>query len=81
MSAISKFLFRDDVNSEVNYRLDGDAMIIPDDANADFPNGDTTGFTVLVDNLRISQDTGKRGNACEGSFPNAMAIIRLDRLP
>lgn len=65
--------------TEVHYRLDGDAIIVPDTLGSSFPTGDPNGYTVLVDNLRVSQDTGKKGNAYEGSFPGATAIIYLDR--
>ena len=61
--------------SEVHYRLDGDAVII----GRDFPDGDDEGYIVYVDNLRVSQDTGKKGNAYEGGFPLAEAIFYLDR--
>jgi hypothetical protein len=63
--------------TEFHYRLDGDATIVGDNGG-DYPTGDTA-YTVTVTNLRVSQDTGKRGNACEGSFPGATATIRLVR--
>ena len=62
---------------EQGYRVDGDAMIVADHQGS-FPKGDS-GYTVFVDNIRVSQDTGPRRNACEGSFPDALAVIRLDR--
>ena len=64
---------------EQSYRIDGDAMIVADTSGS-FPRGDSGGYTVSVDNIRVSQDTGSRRNACEGSFPDAMAEIRLDRI-
>ncbi len=66
------------INGDVqSYRLDGDAIILADN-DGSFPKGDT-GYTVLVDNISVSQDTGPRSNACQGSFPEAMAVIRLVR--
>jgi len=60
----------------VSYRIDADADIVGDTGGS-FPRGDT-GYTVTVSNIQVSQDTGKKGNACEGSFPEATATIRLD---
>ncbi len=65
----------------VNYRLDGDAVIKPDTPGSSFPNGDPVGYTVTVSDLRVSQDTGKRGNAYEAEFRGTTAIIYLERLP
>ena len=62
------------------YVVDGDAIIVADNGGS-FPTGDSTGYTVLVDNLQVSRNTGSGRTACEGSFPDAMAVIRLDRLP
>ncbi len=67
--------------SIVHYRIDGDALIMPDTEGNSFPKGDPDGYTVLVDNIRVSVDTGSRKNGCKGSFPDAMAIIRIDRQP
>ena len=65
---------------EQSYRIDGDAMIVADTPGSSFPTGDGGGYTVLVDNIRVSHDTGSRRNACDGSFPDTMAVIRLDRI-
>lgn len=62
---------------EQGYRIDGDAIIVADNGGS-FPKGDS-GYTVFVENIQVSHDTGSRRNACEGSFPNAVAVIRLDR--
>ena len=71
------------INGDVqSYRVDGDAMIVADDddcGDGSFPKG-ACGYTVTVYNLSVSKDTGPRSNACEGSFPDAMAVIRLDRI-
>ena len=76
--SIEYFFQADGINGAVQaYRIDGDAMIVADNGGS-FPKGDS-GYTVFVDNIRVSQDTGPRRNACEGSFPDALAVIRLDR--
>ena len=62
-----------------SYVVSGDAIIVADNGGS-FPKGDT-GYTVFVGNISVSQDTGPRSNACEGSFPDALAEIRLDRIP
>lgn len=71
------------INGDVqSYRVDGDAIILADNGGS-FPKGDT-GYTVLVDNISVSHDTGSKTNACQGSFPDpgaALAFIRLDRRP
>ena len=68
-----------------DYKVDGDAIIVADEdpdgicGDGSFPTG-ACGYTVFVDNLRVSRNTGSGQTACQGSFPDAMAVIRLDRI-
>ena len=63
----------------INYRLDSDTVeIFPHDGGS-FPKGDNLGYDVMVSGLRVSVDRGKRKNGCVGNFPDAMALIRLER--
>jgi len=86
-ASIEYFFGAAGINGDVqNYRVDGDAIIVADDdpdglcGDGSFPKG-ACGYSVFVDNISVSQDTGPRSNACEGSFPDAVAEIRLDRIP
>ena len=62
------------------YRLDADADIVPDTPGKPFPRGDV-GYTVTLSNISVSVDAGPRKNGCEGRFPDACAIVRLERIP
>ena len=77
--SIEYFFEAEGTDGEVRqYRVYGDAMIMADNGGS-FPTGDS-GYTVFVHNLRVSRNTGSGRTACEGSFPDAVAEIRLDRI-
>ncbi len=83
--SIKYFFEAEGTDGEVRqYVVDGDAIIVADDdpdgicGDGSFPTG-ACGYTVFVDNLQVSRNTGSGRTACEGSFPDAMAVIRLVR--